>query len=100
MTDHAHELRRHARKIAHPAGDVPAVMLAAADEIDRLRAAVRHEADCLEACKAEVKALRAKIDAMEKRLRLILEEPENTLSNSKAMREMIKQARLALEESK
>ena len=30
MTDHAHELRRHARKIAHPAGDVPAVMLAAA----------------------------------------------------------------------
>ena len=30
MTDHAHELRRHARKIAHPAGDVPAVMLASA----------------------------------------------------------------------
>lgn len=37
MTDHAHELRRHARKIAHPAGDVPAVMLAAADEIERLQ---------------------------------------------------------------
>ena len=36
MTDHAHELRRYARKIAHPAGDVPAVMLAAADEIERL----------------------------------------------------------------
>ena len=36
MTDHSHELRRHARKIAHPAGDVPAVMLAAADEIERL----------------------------------------------------------------
>ena len=34
-------------------------------ENDALRAAVRHEADCLEACKAEVKALRAKIDAME-----------------------------------
>ena len=34
MTDHAHELRRYARKIAHPAGDVPAVMLAAADEIE------------------------------------------------------------------
>jgi len=33
MTDHAHELRRYARKIAHPAGDVPAVMRAAADEI-------------------------------------------------------------------
>ena len=24
MTDHAHELRRYARKIGHPAGDVPA----------------------------------------------------------------------------
>lgn len=36
MTDHAHERRRYARKIAHPAGDVPAVMLAAADEIERL----------------------------------------------------------------
>ena len=44
--------------------------------------------------------LRAKIEAIEKRLRLILEEPENTMSNSKAMREMIRQARLALEESK
>ena len=28
MTDHANELRRHARKIGHPAGDVPAVMAA------------------------------------------------------------------------
>ena len=28
MTDHARELRRYARKIGHPAGDVPAVMLA------------------------------------------------------------------------
>ena len=40
MTDHAHELRRHARKIAHPAGDVPAVMLAAADEIERLQGVI------------------------------------------------------------
>ena len=40
MTDHAHELRRYARKIAHPAGDVPAVMLAAADEIERLQAKI------------------------------------------------------------
>ena len=40
MTDHAHELRRHARKIAHPAGDVPAVMLAAADEIGRLQSVI------------------------------------------------------------
>ena len=40
MTDHAHELRRHARKIAHPAGDVPAVMLAAAAEIERLHGVI------------------------------------------------------------
>ena len=40
MTDHAHELRRYARKIAHPAGDVPAVMLAAADEIERLHGVI------------------------------------------------------------
>ena len=48
----------------------------------------------------EIDALRAKIEQMEKRLRLILEEPENTMSNSKALREMVRQARLALEESK
>ena len=40
MTDHAHELRRYARKIAHPTGDVPAVMLAAADEIERLQSLI------------------------------------------------------------
>ena len=45
----------------------------------------------------EADTLRSKITEMEQRLRLILEEPENTISNSKAMREMIKQARLALE---
>ena len=48
----------------------------------------------------EVERLRAKIEQMEKRLRLILEEPENTMSNSKALREMVRQARLALKESK
>lgn len=41
MTDHAHELRRYARKIAHPAGDVPAVMRAAADEIERLQSVIK-----------------------------------------------------------
>ena len=56
--------------------------------------------DRIEKAEKERDALRAKIEAMEKRLRLILEEPENTMSNSKAMREMIRQARLALEESK
>ena len=40
MIDHANELRRYARKIAHPAGDVPAVMLAAADEIERLQSVI------------------------------------------------------------
>ena len=34
--DHANELRRMARKIGHPAGDVPAVMRAAADRLDEL----------------------------------------------------------------
>ena len=48
----------------------------------------------------EADALRAKVAEMEKRLRLILEEPENTMSNGKAMREMVKQARLALGASK
>lgn len=37
-TDHANELRRHSRKLGDPAGETPAVMLRAADEIDRLRA--------------------------------------------------------------
>jgi len=80
MTDHAHELRRYARKIAHPAGDVPAVMLAAADEIERLQAkaeaaekerAVDEQriADLMEELNRvghENDALRAKIKAMEK----------------------------------
>lgn len=33
---HAKDLRRMARKIGHPAGDVPSVMRAAADRIDEL----------------------------------------------------------------
>ena len=33
---HAKDLRRMARKIGHPAGDVPAVMRAAADRLDEL----------------------------------------------------------------
>ena len=40
MTDHAHELRRYARKIAFPVIAVPAVMLAAADEIERLQSVI------------------------------------------------------------
>jgi len=38
MIDHANELRRHARKIPHPQGETPGVMLRAADEIECLRA--------------------------------------------------------------
>ena len=37
----------------------------ARDERDALRAALQHEADCVEAAKAELKALRAKITEME-----------------------------------
>ena len=57
MTDHANELRRYARKIAHPAGDVPAVMLAAADEIERLQsviAGLRAAADEIESAHARM----------------------------------------------
>ena len=38
----------------------------ARDERDALRAAVRHEADCVEACKSEIDALRAKVAEMER----------------------------------
>ena len=57
MTDHAHELLRYARKIAHPAGDVPAVMRAAADEIERLQSmiyALRAVADEIETAHARM----------------------------------------------
>jgi hypothetical protein len=72
MTDHANELRRYSRKIGHPAGDVPSVMLAAADEIERLaarlEAAEKSDAESLtmyRKARDERDALRAKIEAME-----------------------------------
>ena len=65
MTDHAHELRRHARKIAHPAGDVPAVMLAAADEIERLRTESAGLVDDMNLLRDNNTALRARVEAME-----------------------------------
>lgn len=83
MTDHANELRRYSRKIGHPAGDVPSVMLAAAEEIERLaaklEAAERERDECnrrrLEAAdhfaaqtelmKRKYDDLRAKITEME-----------------------------------
>ena len=66
MTDHAHELRRHARKIAHPAGDVPAVMLAAADEIERLRTESAGLVDDMNLLRDNNTALRAKVAEMER----------------------------------
>ena len=66
MTDHAHELRRHARKIAHPAGDVPAVMLAAADEIERLRTENAGLVDDMNLLRDNNTALRAHVEAMER----------------------------------
>ena len=41
MTDHAHELRRHADKVGRPSGDVPAVMHAAAAHIEDLERRLR-----------------------------------------------------------
>ena len=73
MTDHANELRRYSRKIGHPAGDVPSVMLAAADEIERLSARLEATEEdrsnfLVEMGKlcAQCDALRAKIKQMEK----------------------------------
>ena len=73
MTDHAHELRRYARKIAHPAGEVPAVMRAAADEIERLQAKIeateKSDSESIamyRKARDERDELRAKIEAMER----------------------------------
>ena len=40
MIDHTNELRRHVRKIPHPQGETPGVMLRAVDEIECLRAKI------------------------------------------------------------
>jgi len=73
MTDHANELRRYSRKIGHPAGDVPSVMLAAADEIERLAARLEAaESEALEQARLNgmgserEAALLAKLEAAEK----------------------------------
>lgn len=41
MTEHAHELRRHARKIGQPAGDTPAAMESVAAHIEDLERRLR-----------------------------------------------------------
>ena len=79
MTDHANELRRYSRKIGHPAGDVPSVMLAAADEIERLaarleaaekelaelRSSMKFRTSLIGRTEAERDVLRAKVERME-----------------------------------
>ena len=67
MTDHANELRRYSRKIGHPAEDVPSVMLAAADEIERLRAS-------LEAAEKDVTLKERVIDALGSELNAVANE--------------------------
>ena len=99
MTDHANELRRYARKIAHPAGDVPSVMLAAAEEIERLAAR-------LEASEKERDALRAENERMDEAMESLLIRCDDsdsamygTLSTS-FVRDTVRIARGAMEESK
>ena len=79
MTDHANELRRYSRKIGHPAGDVPSVMLAAAEEIERLaarleaaekelaelRSSMKFRTSLIGRTEAERDVLRAKVERME-----------------------------------
>ena len=79
MTDHANELRRYSRKIGHPAGDVPSVMLATADEIERLaarleaaekelaelRSSMKFRTSLIGRTEAERDVLRAKVERME-----------------------------------
>ena len=90
MTDHANELRRYSRKIGHPAGDVPSVMLAAADEIERLaarlEAAEKSDAESLtmyRKARDERDELRANIEEMERQEPLCwaqIDELEETVS--------------------
>ena len=56
--------------------------------------------EMIERAEQETAAQRAKVERMTQRLRMILEEPKESMSDSKALREMVRQARLALEESK
>ena len=63
MTDHAHELRRYSRKIGQPAGDVPSVMLAAAEEIERLMAKLEAAEKERDALSAELSKQQALTDA-------------------------------------
>jgi DNA polymerase/3'-5' exonuclease PolX len=50
----------------------------------------------LEATEKEANKINGRMVEVKKRLQLIVEEPSNTMSNAKAMREMLRQANLAL----
>ena len=52
--------------------------------------------DRLERAEKEVNKINGRVIEVKKRLQLIVEEPTNTMSNAKAMREMLRQANLAL----
>jgi len=66
----------------------------------KITAAIDAAVEMIERGEQETAAQRAKVERMTKRLRTILEEPKENMSDSKALREMVRQARLALEESK
>ena len=52
--------------------------------------------DRLEEAEKEANKINGRMVEVKKRLQLIVEEPSNTMSNAKAMREMLRQANLAL----
>lgn len=101
MTIDTEELRRLALDGDLAATQAIVIRLEAAEkERDALRTELNEIRYGVAVAHDTIKTLRAKIEGMKKRLRLILEEPEATMSNSKALREMVRQARLALEELK
>ena len=88
MTDHANELRRYARKIAHPAGDVPSVMLAAAEEIERLAARLEEAEQERDALRVELNEIRywtAVAHDTIKALNARIEAAENDAAHQKAL---------------
>ena len=59
-------------------------------------AAITELLDRLEEAEKEANKINGRMVEVKKRLQLIVEEPSNTMSNAKAMREMLRQANLAL----
>ena len=59
-------------------------------------AAINELLDRLEVAEKEANKINGRMVEVKKRLQLIVEDPSNTMSNAKAMREMLRQANLAL----